>query len=232
MANLRPGQLETSDGTTDNDSVTTKGYVDEHEGNAIWTLTTTEVELTTSTNTIKPAVPLKYTTHPTFTTDTQMVDKKYVDDVAPLHAVSGFIARTTGSSPSQDNVTGTGELYQVKFDQIVTNVGGHYNNVTNQFTFPVTGEYFITYILALAGVTGGHNFYRVLVNNSIDPPVSAWKSLSSLVVAGDKFTDSGSVKVKGTASTVCEILITVDGNPKSIDIEEGSYFTATLIQKL
>jgi hypothetical protein len=57
-----------------------KAYVDNHSTNAIWTLTGTEVTLTTSTNTIGATNPLAYTSHPTFSAATQMVDKQYVDD--------------------------------------------------------------------------------------------------------------------------------------------------------
>jgi len=77
---FRTPQIKISTGTTDNDTVTTKGYVDEHEGNGIWTKTGTEVNLTIVTNTIGATNPLTYTTHPTFTIDEEIVDKKYVDD--------------------------------------------------------------------------------------------------------------------------------------------------------
>jgi len=87
MAKLKPIQLEISTGTTDNDTVTTKGYVDEHSANAIWTLIGTEIALTTPSNTIEPATPLKYTSHPTFTLDEDIVDKRYVDDIVSFYAV-------------------------------------------------------------------------------------------------------------------------------------------------
>jgi len=80
MPTLRPEQMIISTGVADNDSVTTKGYVDEHTENGIWKKSGTEVSLANVSNTIESDYPLSYTGHPTFTDATQIVDKKYVDD--------------------------------------------------------------------------------------------------------------------------------------------------------
>lgn len=94
MAKLKPSQLDISTGLSDNDTVTTKGYVDEHSQNAIWTLENNVVKLTIQSNTIEPVLPLAYTVHPTFSLDTQMVDKKYVDDVNEFLAIQETIPIT------------------------------------------------------------------------------------------------------------------------------------------
>jgi len=74
---------------TDDNDFATKKYVDDHTSNAIWTLIGTEVTLTTVTNTIGATNPLTYTSHPTFTVDEEIVDRKYVDD----HSANGMWQR-------------------------------------------------------------------------------------------------------------------------------------------
>lgn len=80
ISTLRPEQLRVSTGTTDNDTVTTKGYVDDHDKNAIWTLDTPEVLLTVPTNTFEHTIPLNYRFDPTMTLETTLATKKYADN--------------------------------------------------------------------------------------------------------------------------------------------------------
>lgn len=60
-----------------------KNYVDTHIANGIWTRTGTEVTLTNIGDTIGDTNPLKYTSHPTFVADEEIIDKKYLDDRVP-----------------------------------------------------------------------------------------------------------------------------------------------------
>ncbi len=105
---LRPLQLKISTGTTDNDTVTTKGYVDEHSSNNIWTRTGTEITVTNSgdnidfstaglleSSTFDSSNIAIYDAHPTFTADTDIVDKKYVDDKLGLIGQKDVLPVTT-----------------------------------------------------------------------------------------------------------------------------------------
>jgi len=99
---IRPEQIKVSTGSTDNDTVTTKGYVDEHTSNSIWTLTGTEVRLTTQSNTISPLTVLAYTTAPTLSIDSEFATKKYADTATERNPTQEVL---TVTSPGQTAFT-------------------------------------------------------------------------------------------------------------------------------
>lgn len=281
MSKITPEQLKVSTGTTDNSTVTTKGYVDEHEQNAIWKLVGTEVALTTTSNTFNPAVPLKYTSDPTITLDAQFATKKYVDEhltnaiwtktatevalttptdtldpAAPLKytteptlsldaelATKGyvdkgtrtaFVARMAPADPAQTDVTGgspSGPLYKIEFPTADKNIGNRYNPATSQFTTNVDGLYLFWYSVNFGGVTGSHNYFRVLINASTSTPQVTWKSASDLVVFGDRLSDSNCALLYIASGFPVEIIVQFSGGSQTIDILENSYFCGTLLQE-
>lgn len=57
-------------------------------------------------------------------------------------------------SATQSNVTGDGTIYNIIFDNVLTNVGSAYNNATGVFTAPSNGLYQFCYNVFFASLNG------------------------------------------------------------------------------
>ncbi len=149
MANLRPEQLDVTTGVADNDTVTTKGYVDEHSSNDIWTRTGTDISVTNSgddvdfntANLIKSAtfdstnIPA-YDSLPTLSDDKELAHKKYVDD----HSGTGLDQLQIYYVGKAGNDSNDGKSIEHPFLTIgaaITAVTGQSPSSSNQFKIEI-----------------------------------------------------------------------------------------------
>jgi hypothetical protein len=165
MANLRPEQLDVTTGTSDNDTVSTKGYVDDQasgppfdnidiSGNTI-SSTSGDVIVDATAN-----VSLRSNTSEIMTSSG--VYPKYPN--LPLFAA--YRANYASS------VTGDGTVYKGSYNATTHNQGNHYNTTTFDFTAPINGLYLFVVNLQLVSVgsfiSAQDQGYVYLVVNTTD----------------------------------------------------------------
>ena len=164
---------------------------------------------------------LKYTTHPTFTNDTEIIDKKYVDTVAlgltPKLAVEiATIANITlSTNQTIDGIlTTTGMRVLVK-NQITGSENGIYSASTGSWgrvgDFTTSGQTVQgSLIPVISGNTNKNSIWVLVTNNPVIPnitPMEFGYFSGSIFTAGNSINISGStISVDMSTGTLTNVL--------------------------
>lgn len=93
-------------------------------------------------------------------------------------------------STTMSNITGSGTFYPIIFDNLLTNVGGGYDNTTGIFTAPTTGTYIFSGIIGGNGIGASNGAFYLFGNYN--------GNTDALVAIGTgAFTNSDQVQITG-----------------------------------
>jgi hypothetical protein len=125
-----------------------------------------------------------------------------------------FLAHNSGTD---SNVTGNATVFKVEFNSEITDQGSDFDTTTGTFTAPVAGNYLLTTIVRMSGitaaadtiylnlVTSNRNYWNYKANtNSLPSNQTVQLSIIADMDAGD--TAYVNVRVTGEASDVVDVL--------------------------
>jgi hypothetical protein len=242
MANeLRPEQMLVSTGVADNDTVTTKGYVDDthstlnanqeiltitSDGQTAFTLGQTPSGTSAFglfLNGQLRSNPADYTFSGTaltwndpgglilLTTDELIA---WYDFSAAAPALSLFEA----SAGTKSDVTGDGAtVYTIVFDNEIQDIGSNYDNTTGIFTAPFTGTYLFNTQVTYSDLVA-HNFLDLYFQTTSELP-RIWRGDPSNIVTATRVSLTGSLLTKLNAADTVRVNTLAGGSTLTVDID-------------
>ena len=124
------------------------------------------------------------------------------------------------------NVTGDATVYTIVFDS--ENFDLQNNFASNTFTAPITGQYTLSWIINLTGVSVSHTT-GVLELVTSARTYNMTGNYGAMQIAG-ALTLVGSLLVDMSYGNTAYLRLTVYGAAKEVDVQTNSWFTGHLIQ--
>jgi len=134
-----------------------------------------------------------------------------------------------------DNVTGDGTLYKIIYNTELFDQNGDFNTGTSEFTAPVTGRYFFSYVGSVGGLTAAHTLGVGQLVTSDHTYTATYMNYASTAGAGASngiYIASSSWIVPMDAGDIAYTNIGVFNGTKVVDIYAGDVnacFTGYLV---
>ena len=139
------------------------------------------------------------------------------DGAVTMPTTPAFFAGTT--NPLAD-VTGDATAYTVIFPTEQFDSGGDYNTSDGLFTAPVAGRYQFNAVVWLGGLASGHTAAELQLKTSDMPAIQFWYGNPYVTAdGGNSAPMSGSCIIDMDAADTAEIVVTVAGGAKVVDVQ-------------
>jgi hypothetical protein len=170
---------------------------------------------------------VSYSAHPTFTTDTEIVDKKYVDD-----SLAEFIDNLPCLQVRRTTIFAIpGSYADVTFDSTdienLPSVIEHDNTNTDRINIKEDGLYGITYAVAVSASTTGEAEFRVRKNDTTTLPGSLFEEGST---GGGEGNDNVTAVFFADLINGDFLTLQAQENSGSLSVEVGTTFTVWKMQ--
>lgn len=130
-----------------------------------------------------------------------------------------------GLSVNQNNLTGNGTVATVAYNNVITNVGSHYDNTTYTFTAPITGKYKFWAAVVPQALDGTSTFGRLRIVTTARTYVGPTLNIGAYreTTFNTAAISMALVSVDMTAGNTAHVDFTVDGMAgDTVDLTTGN----------